>query len=115
MEWILDVHIWIALITLFVLVEKLAPHRVHQGVAALCREIFGSRPSPKSRRPNARAWALALLVVAAAALVIFAAPQVHRIYYDEDIYANVGQNIALTHQAAMCNYGTFEYGEITAR
>ncbi|HOD28113.1 MAG TPA: hypothetical protein PKH03_02780 [Syntrophales bacterium] len=80
-------------------------------VAALCREIFGSRPSPKSRRPNARAWALALLVVAAAALVIFAAPQVHRIYYDEDIYANVGQNIALTHQAAMCNYGTFEYGE----
>lgn len=80
-------------------------------VAAFCREIFFSRPSPKSRRPNARAWAFALLVAAAAALVIFAAPRVHRIYYDEDIYANVGQNIALTHQAAMCNYGTFEYGE----
>ena len=87
-------------------------------VAAFRREIFPRRPSPPSppssrpsRRPNARASALALLLVAAAVLVIFAAPRVHRIYYDEDIYANIGQNIALTHQAAMCNYGTFEYGE----
>ena len=46
-----------------------------------------------------------------ALLVTLVAPQIHRIYYDEDIYANMGQNIAYTGQAGMANYGTFEYGE----
>jgi 4-amino-4-deoxy-L-arabinose transferase-like glycosyltransferase len=44
-------------------------------------------------------------------LVSQVAPQIHRIYYDEDIYANMSQNIACTNQAGMANYGTFEYGE----
>ncbi|MFO7984528.1 MAG: glycosyltransferase family 39 protein, partial [Desulfatiglandaceae bacterium] len=39
------------------------------------------------------------------------APQTHRIFYDEDIYANMGQNMALKNQTGYCNYGTFEYGE----
>ncbi|MCX5905862.1 MAG: glycosyltransferase family 39 protein [Deltaproteobacteria bacterium] len=54
---------------------------------------------------------LAGLLVVAAFLVSGVAPQVHRIYYDEDIYANVAQNIALTGKSGLCNYGTFEYGE----
>jgi len=44
-------------------------------------------------------------------LVSQVAPQVHRIYFDEDIYANMAQNIAFTGQTGMANYGSFEYGE----
>ncbi len=29
-------------------------------------------------------------------LVVFVAPREHRIFYDEDIYVNIGQNIAMT-------------------
>jgi hypothetical protein len=54
---------------------------------------------------------LLLILIAGLLLVSLAAPQVHRIYYDEDIYANMGQNIAHTGQTGMANYGTFEYGE----
>ncbi|MHB9097046.1 MAG: ArnT family glycosyltransferase [Syntrophales bacterium] len=54
---------------------------------------------------------LLLILIAGFLLVTLAAPQVHRIYYDEDIYANMGQNIAYTGQTGMTNYGTFEYGE----
>lgn len=52
--------------------------------------------------------ALFLISLAIASLV---APQTHRIFYDEDIYANMGQNMALKNQTGYCNYGTFEYGE----
>ncbi len=54
---------------------------------------------------------LLVILVAGLLLVSLVAPQVHRIYYDEDIYANMGQNIAYTGQTGMANYGTFEYGE----
>jgi hypothetical protein len=59
-----------------------------------------------------RAW-LAVLGIAAAGLVLTAAvaPRQHRIYYDEDIYGNVGQNIALLNKAGMCNEGVNAYGE----
>jgi hypothetical protein len=54
---------------------------------------------------------LLMILMAGILLVTLVAPQTHRIYYDEDIYANMGQNIAYTGQAGMANYGTFEYGE----
>jgi 4-amino-4-deoxy-L-arabinose transferase-like glycosyltransferase len=60
---------------------------------------------------NKKALLLALLFMAAFLTASFVAQRTHRIYYDEDIYANVGQNIALTNQTGYCNYGTFEYGE----
>lgn len=37
-------------------------------------------------------------------------PQTHRIYYDEDIYENVAQNILWMGRAQMCNEGTVEAG-----
>ncbi len=55
-------------------------------------------------------WLLLVFIVGLI-LVSQVAPQIHRIYYDEDIYANMGQNIAHTGQVGMANYGTFEYGE----
>ena len=82
-----------------------------------------SSPSPsaaaaKSSDPPA-AWLqrhfrlliLAALLISAAVAVTSVAPRVHRIYYDEDIYGNVAQGMALKGQAAMCNYGVFEYDE----
>jgi len=54
---------------------------------------------------------LTVIFLAGLLLVIFVAPQIHRIYYDEDIYGNMAQNIAATGQTGMANYGIFEYGE----
>ena len=60
---------------------------------------------------NRKGVLLVLLFVLAFSMTSFVVPRTHRIFYDEDIYANVGQNIALTNQTGYCNYGTFEYGE----
>lgn len=54
---------------------------------------------------------LVVLVLCGIFLAMFAAPREHRIYYDEDIYMNVGQNIACLHKAGMCNEGEQRYGE----
>ncbi len=43
-------------------------------------------------------------------LTSFVAPRTHRIYYDEDIYENVGQNLALLQKAQLCNNGGTIYG-----
>ena len=61
---------------------------------------------------NRKGLLLALLLCFSFFMCCFAAPRTHRIYYDEDIYANVAQNIALSTQTGYCNYGTFEYGEL---
>lgn len=60
---------------------------------------------------NKQGVLLLLLFAFAFSITAFAAYRTHRIYYDEDIYCNVGQNIALADQTGYCNYGTFEYGE----
>jgi hypothetical protein len=75
-----------------------------------------------------------VIVISGALLVVFVAPRVHRIYYDEDIYENIGQNIAYLKgstvytgggllenmgsvwknfigRAGMCNEGKNDYGE----
>ncbi len=38
------------------------------------------------------------------------APQTHRIYYDEDIYENIGQNLATLQKAQLCIDGSTVYG-----
>ena len=54
---------------------------------------------------------LLVLLLLAYSIVSFVVPRTHRIFYDEDIYANMGQNIAHNNRTGYCNYGTFEYGE----
>ena len=77
---------------------------------------------------------VAAIIIAGLVLVVFVAPRIHRIYYDEDIYENIGQNIGcqkttVTYygggllegmgtvwknyigRAGMCNEGKNEYGE----
>jgi hypothetical protein len=51
------------------------------------------------------------LVCLAAALVLVA-PRTNRIFYDEQIYQAIGQNLSDLHRAQMCNDGTVEYGSL---
>ncbi|MDX1778480.1 MAG: glycosyltransferase family 39 protein, partial [Thermodesulfobacteriota bacterium] len=78
---------------------------------------------------------LALIVVGGLIVTMFVVPRDHRIYYDEDIYQSIGQNIAylknadahsgegygksfsnlwkrFVGRAAMCNEGRNDYGEL---
>lgn len=78
------------------------PTRMGEG-----RGSFASR----LRRLNRPGVWLFVIFTGGLFLVSQVAPQVHRIYFDEDIYANMAQNIAFTGQTGMANYGIFEYGE----
>jgi hypothetical protein len=73
------------------------------GAAASFREIRDSLPD----RSFFSVLAIGLL---AFAVVRLAPPRTHRIYYDEDIYQSVAQNILWTGRAQMCNEGTLEAG-----
>ena len=57
-------------------------------------------------------WIWVLVIVLGGILAaMFIAPQTHRIYYDEDIYLNMGQNMSDLNRMGMCNEGTNLYGE----
>ncbi len=74
--------------------------------SGILRKAFG----PVSRK----AWILLLIIVLlGTAVTMFAAPRIHRIFYDEDIYMNIGQNIACAKKAGMCNNGETLYGVYT--
>ena len=62
-----------------------------------------------SRRDRLR---MAGLSAVALALTLFVAPRTNRIYYDEQIYQGIGQNLADLRLAQMCNDGTVEYGRL---
>jgi hypothetical protein len=68
----------------------------------------------ESRWTVTRTDGLRLLAVCAVAVVLtgFIAPRTNRIYYDEQIYQGVGQNLADLHRAQMCNDGNVEYGRL---
>lgn len=66
-----------------------------------------------ARRLDRRdAGRLVVLAVAALALTLFVAPRTNRIYYDEQIYQSIGQNLADLKLAQLCNDGTVEYGRL---
>jgi 4-amino-4-deoxy-L-arabinose transferase-like glycosyltransferase len=48
----------------------------------------------------------------AVCLTVFAAPRTNRIYYDEQIYQSIGQNLSDVRRAQMCNDGSVEYGRL---
>jgi hypothetical protein len=55
---------------------------------------------------------MALLVALALGLTVGLAPRTNRIYYDEQIYQNAGQNLADLKRAQMCNDGTVQNGRL---
>ncbi len=92
--WVLEAHFLLLLAT----TVRAIPHL--------------SRALPSRRQVLASAAASALL---AWALTTWVAPRSSRIYYDEQIYQGIGQNLADLHLAQMCNDGTVEYGRLECR
>ncbi|MBF0520434.1 MAG: glycosyltransferase family 39 protein, partial [Nitrospirae bacterium] len=54
-------------------------------------------------------YSLGAVVAFALCLVVLVAPRIHRIYYDENIYLSIGQNIGFLGKAGMCNDGNNHY------
>jgi len=58
---------------------------------------------------NRNAWILLTLVMLLGlGLRMVLVPQTHRIYFDEDIYEDIGNSIATEGRTILCNYGTPE-------
>jgi len=55
---------------------------------------------------------LVFLVALALGLTVGLAPRTNRIFYDEQIYQNAGQNLADLRRAQMCNDGTVQGGRL---
>ena len=58
-------------------------------------------------------WMLVVPVLLFAfVLSFFVSPKTHRLYFDENIYMHIGQNIAQVNKAQMVNFGEIRYGEL---
>lgn len=57
-------------------------------------------------------WQIAGISVLTVILTGLAAPRTSRIYYDEQIYQSIGQNLCDLRLAQMCNEGNVEYGRL---
>jgi Dolichyl-phosphate-mannose-protein mannosyltransferase len=55
---------------------------------------------------------IGVLMSVAVTLVMFVAPRTNRIYYDEQIYQSIGQNLSDARRAQMCLDGYVEYGRL---
>ena len=60
--------------------------------------------------PDGVRLAIVLIIMGGVFLTAFTAPATHRIYYDEDIYQGIAQNMAYLQKTQMCNEGGHEYG-----
>jgi len=61
------------------------------------------------KKIDKKTWiALLLIFLVGSSLRVFVAPHTHRLYFDEDMYLNIGQNIARDGRAVVCQYGTPE-------
>lgn len=92
----------------------LTPYALHSGLLLLLGGVLTARRivagSLKGMGPIW--WVLPLV-----ALIVVATlpPRTHRIYYDEDIYQNVAQNILWHGRAEMCNEGVIQHGVFDCR
>lgn len=118
---------WALMVNLLLIVIGIVFCR--SGIAAFFNKIFYVKNPPNShllkageggflsfvsqsiKKINYQGVLLVLVIIFAFVMTSFVAPRTHRIYFDEDIYANIGQNIALSGKAATCNYGEFVHGE----
>ena len=66
------------------------------------------------RRELERSDLVSMTMLATLALVLTTtvAPRTHRIFYDEQIYQGIAQNLTDLKRAQMCNDGTVEYGRL---
>jgi hypothetical protein len=71
--------------------------------------LFSTMDSGVFRREAVR---LATLAALGAALTLAVAPRTNRIFYDEQIYQAIGQNVADLRLAQVCHDGGVEYGRL---
>ena len=83
-------------------------------VALLVAGFVMNRRGIRESLPGRARVPLGLFFVALL-LVSVLPPRTHRIYYDEDIYQNIGQNILWFGHAQMCNEGTIQSGAFDCR
>jgi len=76
---------------------------------ALCAVLARDALRGLDRRDGLR---IGLLAAIAFVLTLYVAPRTNRIYYDEQIYQGIGQNLSDVRLAQMCNDGTVEYGQL---
>lgn len=74
-------------------------------IAAVARSVWREL----TRRDVVR---IACVAAFAVWLTAFVAPRTNRIYYDEQIYQSIGQNLSDLRRAQMCNDGSVEYGRL---
>jgi hypothetical protein len=76
--------------------------------------VIAAALAPRLRRQFDRRMALTLaaIVVFSLGLTLGVAPRTNRIFFDEQIYQNIGQNLADLRLAQMCNDGIVEYGRL---
>lgn len=56
---------------------------------------------------NKKTWILlCLIILLGFSLRMFIAPHAHRVFFDEDIYLNIAQNIKNEMKSCLCDYGT---------
>jgi len=60
-----------------------------------------------------RRWVPVVVFLVALVTVSLLPPRTHRIYFDEDIYENVAQNILWEGRSQMCNEGIIQAGSFT--
>ena len=61
------------------------------------------------KKIDKKIWILLLLIIILGfSLRMFTAPHAHRVFFDEDIYLNIAQNIKNELKACLCDYGTTE-------
>lgn len=77
------------------------------GVVAVCLAASVPRETYKGELPR-----IALLASLGLALTLFAAPRTNRIFYDEQIYQGIAQNLADVRLAQVCHDGSVEYGRL---
>ena len=58
---------------------------------------------------NRNVWVLLLVILIIGLLLrIFVAPHTHRVYFDEDIYLDIGKEILGHGKGSLCNYGSVD-------
>ncbi len=75
-------------------------------IIILCFSINIKKITKRFSSIRITTWLLVFLILIMGFLLReFAAPHTHHLYFDEDIYLNIAQNIAHTGKSILCNYG----------
>src|SRR5262249_11107634 len=109
--------VWLGLTPLFDLRDELrrwqfwALEAQFLALAALAATVVPALVRSLGLRPSDLVFPATVSAIACA-LAMWVAPRTSRIYYDEQIYQNIGQNLADLRLAQMCNDGIAEYGSL---